>query len=171
VLLSELDRLDPVARLGADVEPRPLEQRAEVEPDDRLVLGDEDPHARESRIAPVERVQGIGGVFLRARDPERLRAWYAEHLGFELEDYGGALLMAAAGDQTVWAIFPGDTDYWPPGQQVMVNYRVRELDAALERLRAAGAEVDDRVEEHEYGRFGWAFDPEGNRFELWQPPR
>jgi predicted enzyme related to lactoylglutathione lyase len=51
----------------------------------------------------------------------------------------------------------------------MVDYRVGDLDAVLARLRAAGVEVDDRVEEHEYGRFGWAVDPEGNRFELWQP--
>ena len=51
----------------------------------------------------------------------------------------------------------------------MVNYRVDDLDAMLEQLRAAGAEVDDKVEEQEFGRFGWAVDPEGNRFELWQP--
>ena len=44
------------------------------------------------------------------------------------------------------------------------------FDAMLAQLRAAGVAVDDRVEEHEYGRFGWASDPEGNRFELWQPP-
>ena len=119
----------------------------------------------------MERVVGIGGVFFRGRDAERLRAWYAEHLGVELaEDFGGATFQADAGDQTVWAIFRGDTDYWPAEQQAMVNYRVRDLDAVLAQLRAAGAEVDERIEEHEYGRFGWAIDPEGNRFELWQPP-
>ncbi len=52
----------------------------------------------------------------------------------------------------------------------MVNYRVDDLDGMLERLRQAGVPVDERVEEHEFGRFGWAVDPEGNRFELWQPP-
>jgi predicted enzyme related to lactoylglutathione lyase len=51
----------------------------------------------------------------------------------------------------------------------MVNFRVRDLDAMLGQLRAAGVDVDPRVEEHEYGRFGWAPDPEGNRFEVWQP--
>jgi len=51
----------------------------------------------------------------------------------------------------------------------MVNYRVRDLDAMLAQLRAAGARVEDRVEEYDYGRFGWASDPEGNRFELWEP--
>jgi predicted enzyme related to lactoylglutathione lyase len=50
----------------------------------------------------------------------------------------------------------------------MVNYRVDDLDAMLDQLRAAGAEVDERTEEYDFGRFGWAVDPEGNRFELWQ---
>jgi predicted enzyme related to lactoylglutathione lyase len=118
----------------------------------------------------VERVVGIGGVFLRGSDAERLRAWYAEHLGVELEDYGGMTFAAREGDETVWSVFPADTSYWPSEQQSMVNYRVRDLDAMLAQLREAGVQVDDRVEEHEYGRFGWAVDPEGNRFELWQPP-
>ena len=62
------------------------------------------------------------------------------------------------------------TEYFPSGQQSMVNYRVSDLDAMLEQLRAAGATVDDKVEDSELGRFGWATDPDGNRFELWQPP-
>ena len=53
----------------------------------------------------------------------------------------------------------------------MVNYRVRDLDAMLTQLREAGVDVDERVEEQEFGRFGWAVDPEGTRIELWQPAR
>jgi predicted enzyme related to lactoylglutathione lyase len=117
----------------------------------------------------VERVTGIGGVFLRGRDADALRAWYAANLGISLEEWGGSVFQAESGDVTVWSIFAGDTEYWPQAQQVMVNYRVRDLDAQLAQLRAAGAEVDDKVEENELGRFGWAVDPEGNRFELWQP--
>ena len=81
----------------------------------------------------------------------------------------GIRSSAESGDATVWSIFPGDTGYWPAEQQAMVNYRVADLDAMLEQLRAAGVEVDERIEEQEFGRFGWAVDPEGNRFELWQP--
>ena len=79
------------------------------------------------------------------------------------------MFVAAQGDVDGLVDLPGDTEYWPRQQQVMVNYRVDDLDAMLEQLRAAGAEVDDKVEEQEFGRFGWAVDPEGNRFELWQP--
>jgi len=116
----------------------------------------------------AERVAGIGGIFFRARDPDALRAWYAQQLGIEMEDYG-TTFTARAGDQTVWAPFAADTDYWPAAQQLMVNFRVDDLDAMIEQLRASGVVVDDNVHEMAFGRFGWAVDPEGNRFELWEP--
>jgi hypothetical protein len=37
----------------------------------------------------------------------------------------------------------------------------------LEQLRAEGVEIDDHIEEYEYGRFAWIMDPEG--IELWEP--
>ena len=70
----------------------------------------------------------------------------------------------------VWSAFPDDTDYWPAAKQGMVNYTVDDLDAMLAQLRDAGVEVDDLIHEIDgIGRFGWAVDPEGNRFELWEP--
>ena len=116
-----------------------------------------------------EHVTGIGGVFFRARDPKALAAWYEEHLGVPLHA-GETYAIFPESRNTVWGPFTDDTDYWPAEKQGMVNYTVSDLDAMLAQLRAAGVEVDDRVEELEgIGRFGWAFDPEGNRFELWQP--
>ena len=119
-------------------------------------------------FAVLERVTGIGGVFFRARDPEALTAWYEQHLGVPVSH--GYVVFPESHD-THWVPFAADTDYWPADKQGMVNFTVRDLDALLEQLRTAGVEVDERVEEHEFGRFGWAIDPEGNRFELWEPPR
>jgi predicted enzyme related to lactoylglutathione lyase len=117
----------------------------------------------------MERVSGIGGVFLRAREPAVLAAWYAEHLGVEVEDWGGAVLRVTGGETLVWALFRADTEYFGArDRQAMVNYRVRDLEAMLAQLRTAGVEVEG-PQEHENGRFGWGTDPEGNRFELWQP--
>jgi predicted enzyme related to lactoylglutathione lyase len=120
----------------------------------------------------VERVLGIGGVFFKARDPKALAAWYHQHLGIPInagQTYG-ILTSAAPGERTVWSAFPLDTTYFGSGSApFMINYRVRNLDAMLAQLRAAGAQVEDRVEDYDYGRFGWAADPEGNRFELWEP--
>lgn len=120
----------------------------------------------------MERVVGIGGVFMKARDPKALAAWYREHLGIPL-DAGqtyGMLMSTAAGEMTVWSTFAADTKYFGTGPAtMMINYRVSNLDAMLKQLRDAGADVDDKVEDFDYGKFGWATDPEGNRFELWEP--
>jgi predicted enzyme related to lactoylglutathione lyase len=119
----------------------------------------------------MQRVTGIGGVFLRARDADALRAWYAKHLGAEISEWGGQQFEWTAGGSTTWAVFEADTEYFGrPEQAFMINFRVDDLDAMLSQLRAAGVEVADEVAEHEHGRFGWAYDGEGNRFEMWQPP-
>jgi len=120
----------------------------------------------------MERVLGMGGIFFKARDPKALAAWYQENLGIELESgqTSSMLMSTEPGEITVWSTFPEDTRYFGCPAPFMLNYRVRDLDAMLAQLRAAGAKVDDRVEDYDYGRFGWATDPEGNRFELWQPP-
>jgi predicted enzyme related to lactoylglutathione lyase len=120
----------------------------------------------------MQKVTGIGGIFLRGRDATALRAWYARHLGIDIDaEYGGTQFDWSACGSTVWTIFPAETSYFGRADQpCMVNYRVEDLDAMLAQLRAAGAEVIDEIGETSFGRFGWAVDPEGNRFELWQPP-
>jgi len=121
---------------------------------------------------PRERGTGIGGVFFRARDSAALRDWYAEHLGVEIDpSYGGTSFPWTEDGHTVWCPFSEDSTYFGPADQGwMINYRVRDLDAMLAQLRAAGVDVAEDVEESEFGRFGWAYDPEGHRFELWEPP-
>jgi predicted enzyme related to lactoylglutathione lyase len=124
----------------------------------------------------MERVKGIGGVFFKATgDREQLLGWYRDHLGLEAEPWGGVVFAWRQKDRdedgsTTWSIFPSDTTYFgDPTSTHMINYRVDDLGRMLEQLRAAGAKVDERVEETEFGRFGWTVDPHGNRFELWQP--
>ncbi len=125
----------------------------------------------------MERVTGIGGVFFRAQNPDGLQEWYQKNLGVE-PDADGCVVFKWAEYQSphnpassVWAPFDKDTDYFGgSGQQHMVNYRVRDLDAMVAQLVAAGVTVDEKREDSEYGRFAWATDLEGNRLELWQPP-
>jgi predicted enzyme related to lactoylglutathione lyase len=120
----------------------------------------------------MEKVLGFGGVFFKARDPKALTAWYRENLGVpaEPDQTYGAFQSAGAEEQTVWSAFPENTTYFGSGPaSFMFNYRVRDLDAMLAQLRAAGVVVSDEVQDYGFGRFGWATDPEGNRFELWEP--
>ncbi|GAA1517182.1 VOC family protein [Brevibacterium permense] len=118
-------------------------------------------------------MNGIGGYFLRAADPEAMTAWYRDVLGVDFGDHG--LWQQPAGP-TVMAMFGADTDYFgtrPGGQdrqQTMLNFRVVDLDAMIAQLRVADAEVDDETQQMDgIGRFGWVTDPEGNRIELWEP--
>jgi len=123
----------------------------------------------------MARVTGIGGVFLRARDPKALAAWYGEHLGIQLTEWGGAQFLWSdevppTTGSTAWSLFPADTKYFGSGtQSCMVNYRVDNLDELLAQLAAAGVSIDPKREDAPYGRFAWITDPEGNRVELWQP--
>jgi predicted enzyme related to lactoylglutathione lyase len=124
----------------------------------------------------MAQVEGLGGVFFKADDPESLYAWYEKHLGLARGSSGTPMFHwreDAEPDrraETVWALFPAGTKYFAPSTKpFMLNYRVKNLDAVLASLRAGGVQVDDRVEDYPYGRFGWLTDPEGNRIELWEP--
>lgn len=125
----------------------------------------------------MQRVTGIGGIFFKARDPKVLADWYRTHLGIPVEDWGGAAFRWASPDNpggtgtTVWSPFSADTKYFEPSTApFMINYRVADLHALVAVLREEGCNVVDKVEESEYGKFGWVIDPEGNKIELWQPP-
>ena len=121
----------------------------------------------------MARATGVGGVFLRAADPEKLYAWYEEHLGIKrTEDGAYAFFSEGPREMVVLAFFPRDTGYFGKSeQQAMLNLRVDDLDAVLEKLKAAGVEVDPKREDYDYGRFAWFNDLEGNRVELWQAPQ
>ena len=125
----------------------------------------------------MKRVTGIGGIFFKSKDPKALAAWYKMHLGVDVEEWGGAVFRwkgphnPEGGGTTVWSPFAADTNYFAPGSaSFMINYRVEDLHALLAQLRAEGVHVEEKVEESEYGKFGWVIDPDGNKLELWQPP-
>jgi predicted enzyme related to lactoylglutathione lyase len=115
----------------------------------------------------MERILGIGGLFVRAADPAALGGWYRDCLGLDADENG---LWQQDSGPTVFATFETATEYFGARtQQTMLNFRVHDLDAMLAQLRSKGADVDEDVQQMEgVGRFGWVTDPEGNRVELWQ---
>lgn len=123
------------------------------------------------------RALGVGGIFFRSNNPAKLGDWYRKHLGLGIESWGdthGTSFNPAdmpANSFTVWSAFTSDTEYFgPSGQSFMFNLVVDDLDSALNNVAAGGAKVIADREEHDFGRFGWFVDPEGNRVELWEPP-
>ena len=119
----------------------------------------------------MEIVEGIGGVFLAARDPDRLTAWYADHLGVPAPpaSYGDEC-WSPAGGPTVFAVMPGGAEPFGGAEHTWsLNFRVRDLDAMAAQLRQAGVDVTVDPETYPNGRFASLVDPEGNPLQLWQP--
>ena len=124
----------------------------------------------------MKRVTGIGGIFFKANDPEKLRNWYRVHLGIDCQKDDGAIFKWRKADDpeleryTICSPFPADTDYFAPSTKpFMINLQVDNMDEVLEQLIREGVDVDPKVESHDYGKFAWIMDPEGNRVELWEP--
>ncbi len=125
----------------------------------------------------MNRVTGIGGIFIKSADPQRLREWYRKHLGIQIEEWGGVAFRWKSDENpggtgtTVWSVFEASSNYFAPSDAgFMVNYRVADLHALIAQLRAEGCNVMDKVDESEFGKFGWVVDPDGNKIELWEPP-
>lgn len=126
----------------------------------------------------MKRITGIGGIFFKAKSPGKLRAWYKKHLGLPLAEWGGWQFnwrdARSPGKKgyTVWSAFAADTDYFKPSKKpFMVNFRVANLTRLLGALKKEGVWVDPKIEASEFGKFGWVMDAEGNRIELWEPPK
>ena len=124
-------------------------------------------------------VDGIGGVFLYANDAKALSNWYAHHFGMRIETYEDGkvygtefkyrrLSDSSKVDSTVFSISQSKNPLPAERHECVVNYRVRDLTAFLEQLKADGVAVE-KTEDYDYGRFAWIRDPEGNRIELYQP--
>ena len=121
----------------------------------------------------MKRVTGIGGLFFKTKDPEKVKQWYQKHLGIETDQYGATFSWKKENGEkgfTVWSTFKEDTNYFDPGKKdFMFNYRVENLEALLKVLEEEGVTIVGEMEVYEYGKFGWVMDPEGNKIELWEP--
>lgn len=122
-----------------------------------------------------KKVTGIGGIFFKCKDPKKVRAWYATHLGLQTNDYGAVFEWRQGVDTlqkgfTQWSPFSEKTTYFQPSNSdFMINYRVADLDALLLELRKDSVPILDTIESVPYGRFVHILDVEGHKVELWEP--
>ena len=119
------------------------------------------------------RVTGIGGLFFKTKDPNAIKEWYKNHLGLNTDQYGCTFWWKDEhGNKcsTQWSPFKEDTQYLEPSKKdFMMNFRVENLRELLKILKKEGVTIVGEIEEHDYGKFGWILDPEGNKIELWEP--
>lgn len=122
---------------------------------------------------PAGRITGVGGVFVKSKDPKALARWYRDVLGLPLEAWGGAMLKSdAPGHPPVvtWNALPSGSDYTAPStREFMIDFAVDDLDAFLARLKEKGVNVLKREDGGAAGQFAWIVDPDGTKIELWQP--
>lgn len=120
------------------------------------------------------RVTGLGGIFIKYDNPDKIREWYAEFLGIRMDEYGTSFewrntIEPEKKGFTVWSPFSKASEYFNPSKkEVMINFRVDDLDAILEKLSAKGVFKLSAVERTDYGRFAHIIDPEGTKIELWE---
>ncbi|RYZ26691.1 MAG: VOC family protein [Chitinophagaceae bacterium] len=123
----------------------------------------------------LKKVTGIGGIFFKCKDPQKMREWYQTHLGLSTNQYGSVFEWYQGADSTKkgfsqWSPFKQTTKYFAPStKEFMINYRVADLVALVEELKKNNVTVLDSIESFDYGKFVHIMDIEGNKIELWEP--
>ena len=121
-----------------------------------------------------KKVIGIGGIFFKSKDPQKIKDWYEKHLGMKMNEYGAMFEFRSSDEPDKkgylqWAPFSEKTEHFKPSEkEFMINYRVADLESLLEELRGQGVEMVGEMESYEYGKFAHIMDPEGNKIELWE---
>jgi len=122
-----------------------------------------------------KRVTGIGGIFFKCKEPKKIRAWYQQHLGLNVNPYGAVFEWWQGADSTKkgftqWSPFAETTKYFAPStKDFMINYRVENLTWLVAELRKEGVTITDSIETADYGKFIHIMDIENNKIELWEP--
>ncbi len=123
----------------------------------------------------IPKVTGIGGIFFFSDNPEKAKDWYAKNLGLETNEWGSSFEFRNANrpdeiNYLQWSPFKKGSDYFAPSKkEFMINYRVRNIEGLVNKLKANGVTIVDEIETFEYGKFVHIIDPEGNKIELWEP--
>jgi predicted enzyme related to lactoylglutathione lyase len=121
------------------------------------------------------KVTGIGGIFFFSENPEQTKAWYAQHLGLNVDQWGASFTSRNIDkpdeiNYLQWSPFQQGSDYFAPSSKpFMINYRVQNIEGLLENLKASGVTVLDDIQSYDYGKFVHIMDAEGNKIELWEP--
>jgi predicted enzyme related to lactoylglutathione lyase len=123
----------------------------------------------------TKKVTGIGGIFFKCENPDKMKTWYRDRLGLITNEYGSVFEFRHSGQPErkgylVWSTFDRDTEYFEPSsKEFMINYRVENIEELVRELQKSGVEICDEIETYDYGKFIHIMDPEGNKIELWEP--
>ena len=129
----------------------------------------------EAQKDTIPKVTGIGGVFFFSENPEKIKGWYAQNLGLEVNQWGSSFEFRNAHrpdeiNYLQWSPFAQGSEYFAPSKkEFMINYRVQNIEGLVAKLKENGVTVLDSIETFDYGKFVHIMDGEGNKIELWEP--
>lgn len=121
------------------------------------------------------KVTGIGGIFFKGKNTDKLKQWYSENLGLAIDEYGSMFKSRDENNPKIvnylqWSVFKNDTDYFAPSEQnYMINYRVQNMTLLVQELKKNDVTFLDEIASYDYGKFVHILDLEGNKIELWEP--
>ncbi|MGH2649432.1 MAG: VOC family protein [Ginsengibacter sp.] len=130
---------------------------------------------KQNKTTTMKKVTGIGGIFFKCKDPDKLKEWYKTHLGINDSGYGATFEWREADDSTkkgstTWSPFAETTKYFEPStKDFMINYIVADLETLVEELKKEDVTIVDKIEDSDYGKFVHIIDIEGNKIQLWEP--
>ncbi len=118
------------------------------------------------------KIIGLGGVFIKSPNKDALIKWYEEKLGIKMEDWGTSLSIRSIEkeENQVFSVMPDTTKYLPETKSYMINWMVENMDEFIEIIKSKGVEILHH-EASEYGKFAHILDIDGNKLELWEPPK
>jgi predicted enzyme related to lactoylglutathione lyase len=121
------------------------------------------------------KVIGIGGIFFLSEEPAKVTQWYVDNLGLKTDEYGGVFDFNLGADSSKfnemrWNAFAKTSKYLEPSKSnFMINYKVRNIEGIIEKMKANGAQIVDEMETYDFGKFIHVLDSDGNKIELWEP--
>lgn len=129
----------------------------------------------QNKTSSEPKVTGIGGIFFFSENPDQIKEWYSKNLGLEVNPYGSTFEFRNAHrpqeiNYAQWSPFEKGSAYFSPSKkEFMINYRVQNIEALVEKLKDNGVKILDEIESFDYGKFVHIMDDEGNKIELWEP--
>jgi predicted enzyme related to lactoylglutathione lyase len=128
-----------------------------------------------NKSSQISKVTGIGGIFFKCKNTQKIKEWYQKNLGLNTNQYGAVFEWYQGADSTKkgftqWSPFKENSNYFAPStKDFMINYRVADLISLVKELDSNGVTIIDTIETYDYGKFVHIMDPEGNKIELWEP--
>lgn len=119
------------------------------------------------------KVTGIGGIFLKCKNKEKMEEWYKTHLGIDHGNYGKTFNWVELSQLTptsslTWSLTKDNTDKENTNNCV-INYTVNNLEKLVDELKISNVTILDKIETYSYGKFVHILDIENNTIELWEP--